>query len=129
MPEIHRYYLSPSQIEYHPTLDQTKMLDFARKTGMLITAYSPLGHGHLLSNETLQKIADKHSASIAQICIARLLQQRCVVIPKASARERIQENFNAQKIVLDVEDLKMIDTLPKSHRYVTPPLISPKWNE
>lgn len=116
-----------NQIEYHPCLGQEIIKSFCDEKWIKITAYSPLGHGNLLKNQTLISIADKHWVSVAQVCIAWLLQQWCVVIPKASTRERLQDNFDAQKLVLDTEDLEIIAQLPKDHRYINPPF-APKWD-
>ena len=117
-----------NQIEYHPCLSQDTIKAFADEQGIVITAYSPLGHGNLLNNQTLQMIADKHGASVAQICIAWLLQQGCVVIPKASSVGRLKENFDAQTLELDEEDFAMIASLPKHHRYIDPPF-APEWDK
>jgi 2,5-diketo-D-gluconate reductase B len=116
-----------NQIEYHPELGQEMLKTFADQHGILLTAYSPLGHGNLLKNQTLQALAEKHSASVAQICIAWLLHQGAIVIPKASATVRLEENFAAQQLVLDEEDLQIIATLPKNHRYINPSF-APAWD-
>jgi 2,5-diketo-D-gluconate reductase B len=117
-----------NQVEYHLALDQSQLKSFADTHHFQLTAYSPLGHGHLLKEAALLPIAEKHTASVAQICIARLLQQGCIVIPKASSEKRLQENFEAQHLVLDEEDLAIIASLPKNHRYINPPF-APKWDE
>jgi 2,5-diketo-D-gluconate reductase B len=80
-----------------------------------------------LKEPALLPIAEKHTASVAQICIAWLLQQGCIVIPKASSEKRLKENFEAQNLVLDAEDLDIIASLPKNHRYINPPF-APKWD-
>ncbi len=49
-----------NQIEYHPCLSQDIVKGFCDEKGIVITAYSPLGHGNLLKDQTLQAIADKH---------------------------------------------------------------------
>jgi diketogulonate reductase-like aldo/keto reductase len=116
-----------NQIEYHLELGQEKVKAFAEANGILITAYSPLGHGHLLKDKRLFPIAEKHSVSVAQICIAWLLQQGSIVIPKASSEERLAENFASQGLLLDEEDLAVIASLPKHHRYVNPP-VAPIWD-
>ena len=64
---------------------------------------------------------------MAQVCIAWLLQQGRIVIPKASSKERLQENFDAQTFMLDEEALELIAQLPKHHRYVSPPF-APEWD-
>ncbi len=88
---------------------------------MILTAYSPLGHGHLLKNPHIQKIAKKHETTVAQVCLARLLQQGCVAIPKSQSLARLQENLASQKLILDDEDFVSISSLPQNHRYLNPP--------
>ena len=44
------------QVEYHPYLDQTKMLEACRRRGLIMTAYCPLGRGRLIDDPV---IADK----------------------------------------------------------------------
>ena len=117
-----------NQVEYHASLSQDKVKAFCEVHGMKLTAYSPLGHGNLLKNQMLFEIAQKHKVSVAQICIVLLLQEGCVVIPKASSVERLKENFEAQDVMLDEEDLERIASLPKGHRYINPPF-APEWDE
>lgn len=110
-----------NQIEYHAELSQKTLKDFMDSQNIVLTAYSPLWHWHLIKDSTIQNIASKHSVSPAQVCIQRLLQQNCRVIPKASTPERILDNFKSANLVLDLEDLAQINLLPKNHRYVNPP--------
>jgi diketogulonate reductase-like aldo/keto reductase len=49
-----------NQIEYHPCLRQEIITSFCDEKGIKVTAYSPLGHGNLLKNQSLQIIADKY---------------------------------------------------------------------
>src|ERR671913_1500900 len=49
--------LSTLQAEYHPYLDQSKVLAHCRKTGLLFMAYCPLGRGRLFSEPVLADIA------------------------------------------------------------------------
>jgi diketogulonate reductase-like aldo/keto reductase len=59
-----------NQVECHLELSQEKVKAFADAHHFLLTAYSPLGHGNLLKNERLASLAEKHHATVAQICIA-----------------------------------------------------------
>ena len=111
-----------NQIERSVCLDQSAMYLFARDREILVTAYSPLGHGHLLQLSGLKTIAEKHQSSVAQVALAWLLRQEQVVtIAKASSSERLKENLAAERVILDEEDLLMIDQLPKNYRYCNPP--------
>lgn len=116
-----------NQIEYHPCLSQENIKAFCDQKGINLTAYSPLGHGNLLRNASLKVLADKYWVSVAQICIAWLLQQNCIVIPKASTFEKLQDNFQAKNLILDSEDLELIAKLPKTYRYIDPPF-APDWD-
>jgi len=114
-----------NQVEYHVFLDQQKMRDVWTKHNVILTAYSPLAHGHIFHptyQETFQSLGQKYKATIAQIAIARLLsQQHVCCIPKGSSREHLEQNFAAQDIVLSPEDIAILNDLPKSYRYCNPP--------
>jgi 2,5-diketo-D-gluconate reductase B len=116
------------QVEYHPFLDQSKMLEYLRVKNISLTAYAPLAQGRAAHDETLQAIGEKHGASAAQIAIAWLLDQQGVIaIPKAQKESSQRSNLEALKIRLDDEDRKAIGTLPKDQRYVKPPF-APDWS-
>ena len=118
-----------NQIEYHIHLSQDKIKSFADDHGILITAYSPLGHnGYVLREEKLQPIVEKYNVTVAQVCLARLLQQGCVVIPRSKNEGRMKENLASLSLTLDEEDLAVIASLPKHYRYINPPF-APKWDE
>jgi 2,5-diketo-D-gluconate reductase B len=116
------------QVEYHPFLDQSKMLAYLRSKNIPLTAYAPLAQGRAANDETLQAIGKKHGASAAQIAIAWLLDQQGVVaIPKAQKESSQRSNLEALKIRLDDQDRAAIAALPKDQRYVNPPF-APDWN-
>jgi len=116
------------QLEYHPFLDQSSMLDYLRKRQIPMTAYAPLAQGRAAEDETLKRIGKKHGGTAAQIAIAWLLDQEGVIaIPKARHKESQRSNLDALKIQVDNEDRAAIAALPKDRQYVTPPF-APDWN-
>jgi diketogulonate reductase-like aldo/keto reductase len=50
------------------------------------------GRNPVLTNPTLQKIADKHQTTVASVVLSWLIQEQVVAIPRASKPEHIQEN-------------------------------------
>ena len=101
-----------NQIEFHPGLMQAELVEFCRSHGMLIEAYSPLGTGRMLTNETLQSIAAKYNKSVAHVCIRWVLQNGVLPLPKSITPSRIQDNTNVFDFVLSDEDMATINAMP-----------------
>lgn len=119
-----------NQVELHPFLQQDKLLEFAKKNNIHLTAYSPLGSGDrikemkaedepsLLDDPVIRKIAEKHSASPGQILIKWSVQRGTAVIPKSTSRNHIISNFESEKINLDEQDMEEIAKMDRHFRYV-----------
>jgi 2,5-diketo-D-gluconate reductase B len=117
-----------NQVEYHPFLDQSRLLELARANDVLITAYSPLAHGKVPDDETLTRIGDSHGKSAGQVALRWLLDQPGVSpIPKASSRARREENFDVFDFQLSDEEQAEIARLPKDVRTANPPW-APDWD-
>jgi 2,5-diketo-D-gluconate reductase B len=117
-----------NQVEYHPFLSQERVLDVARSHDALLTAYSPLAHGRVPSDETLRRIGAAHGKTAGQVSLRWLLDQPHVVaIPKASSHDRRAENFDVFDFQLTPEERAEIDALPKDVRTADPPW-APDWN-
>ncbi|MDH7517153.1 MAG: aldo/keto reductase [Candidatus Thermoplasmatota archaeon] len=89
-------------------------LSFYRKHGVTLTAYSPLGHKGLKNiNEELmhklEKIAEKHNATIHQIAIAWLVNiDGVITIPKAFQLNHVESNALAGEIVLSDNEINLV---------------------
>ncbi|KAG7245316.1 hypothetical protein INR49_030871 [Caranx melampygus] len=95
-----------NQVELHPYLVQTDMIDFCKSKNIALTAYSPFGSPerppHLLRGETdpqklledpvVADIAKKHRRSSAQVLLRYHVQQGIAVIPKSERPHHILEN-------------------------------------
>ena len=57
------------QAEYHPYLDQNRLIAAVRARGMAFVAYCPLGRGRMFSDPVLAEIAKARGRSIAQIAL------------------------------------------------------------
>jgi diketogulonate reductase-like aldo/keto reductase len=96
---------------------EVDLTPWCRKNNVPIMAYSPLGHGRgFMAEPTLQKVAQRHDASAAQIALAWLLRQPNVItIPKASNLTHVRENAHSIDIELAKADLEEIE-----HRFPPP---------
>ncbi|SDG83832.1 aldo/keto reductase [Psychroflexus sediminis] len=119
-----------NQVESHPYLRQAELVKFCHDNGVLVTAYSPLGSQDrteemkaddeptLLDNKVVKAVADKHSATPAQILISFHSERDVATIPKSVHKDRIEENFESQKVSLDPDDMKKLSSLGNHYRYV-----------
>jgi 2,5-diketo-D-gluconate reductase B len=117
-----------NQVEYHPFLDQSAVLEVCRERDVELTAYRPLFKGAALEDPVLVEIADAHGATPAQVTLAWLIgQDRVSAVPKASSPERRRENLGALELELTAEERERIDALPKDRRAVETQW-SPDWD-
>lgn len=99
------------QIEFHPGHNQKETVEFSKKHGIVVEAWSPLGRGVILENEFLSEIAQKYNKTIAQICLRWIIQQEAVALPKSVTPERIKSNFEVFNFELSEEDMDRITNM------------------
>ena len=119
-----------NQVEMHPYLQQQDLLEFCKEQGIHVTSYSPLGSSDrpdllkkeneptLLDNKVIKGIAEKHSATPAQVLIKWAVERGTTVIPKSTNPSRIKENFESKDVNLDKEDMEEIKSLDIHYRYL-----------
>jgi len=117
-----------NQVEYHPYLSQSKIIDAALKHNALVTAYAPLGIGKCHSDETLAKIGAKYGKTAAQVTLRWFMQQPHVgAIPKASGFDHAKENFEIFDFELSGADMASIHALARGERLIQPDF-GPQWD-
>ena len=104
-----------NQIEIHPFLPNTELVNYCFEHNIMPAAYSPLGSQNQVpntgekvsTNETLNNIAKKGGNTLAQVLIAWGLKRGYVVLPKSSTPSRIESNFKS--IELSDEDFEAVN--------------------
>ena len=110
-----------NQVEMHPLLPQTELVEYAREHDLHLVAYSPLGRGEILDHPVLNEVADEHDATPAQVSLAWLLEHdRVVPIPKATGRGHLRENLAARDLALDDSAIDRIDAIEDRKRVIVP---------
>jgi diketogulonate reductase-like aldo/keto reductase len=97
-----------NQVELHVFLQQPELVKYCQERDILIEAYSPLAHAKSMDNPVVNKIAQKHHKTYAQVMLRWLLQQNVVVLPKSVTPKRIQENIAIFDFTLDEDDLAIL---------------------
>ncbi|MEF8801695.1 MAG: aldo/keto reductase [Halolamina sp.] len=107
------------QVECHPMLPQTELREHAVENGYWLVAYCPIARNQVTEVEAIREVAEKHDASPAQVSLAWLLSKENVVaIPKATSEGHIRDNWEAQQLELDDEDIAAIDAIDERRRLV-----------
>ena len=126
--ETHGAGVVCNQVEYHPFLDQHRLIDAARAHGLFVTAYCPLAQGDVANDPTLDAIARHHGKTPAQVTLRWLVDQDDVAaIPKAASEAHCRANFDIFDFTLSDEDRSTIDGLRGARRLVTPGF-APAWD-
>ena len=95
------------QVESHPYLPETELLEFCKEKGIVFLAFAPLGHGMtpgLLEDPVISAVAKRVGKTPAQVLLAWALQRGTAVLttPKSAARAR--ENFDIARLPQDAFD-------------------------
>ena len=122
--------LATLQAEYHPYLDQSKVLVFCRKAGLVFTAYCPLARGRLFRDPVIAEIARARGRTIAQIALRWLVQQGNIApIPRSSNPRHIAECLEIFDFALTDDEMKRIFALRRPDgRIANPAGRAPKWD-
>jgi diketogulonate reductase-like aldo/keto reductase len=114
-----------NQVEFHPFLYQRELLDYCRRRGIAVEAYSPLARGVRLSEPALVSVGRKYGKTPAQVLIRWALQHGTIPIPKSSRPERIRENAAVFDFSLTSGDMETLDRLDEGLRVCWDPTAAP----
>ncbi|VTS15776.1 aldo/keto reductase [Streptococcus pseudoporcinus] len=69
------------------------LIEYCQKEGILLEAYSPIAHGQVLKDKTIQELAKKYAVSSASLCIKYVHQLGMVALPKTENPEHLLSNM------------------------------------
>lgn len=118
-----------NQCEYHPRLDQSRLIAACRDKGVSFTSYCPLGRaGDILAEPKVTAIAKRHGKTPAQVLLRWQVQQEGVIaIPKSANRQRIAENIAIFDFALDEAEMRALFSLATSQGRIVSPAWAPVW--
>ena len=105
--------LVTNQVEYHPYLKLSKLIETAKALGSSITAWSPLAQGAIADDATLIDIGRAHGKTPGQVTLRWLIQQNVIVIPRTSKVSRAEESFDIFDFRLSDEEMDRIHALAR----------------
>jgi len=102
------------QVESHPYLPETELLEFCREEGIVFLAFAPLGHGMkpgLLEDPVISAIAARVGKTPAQVLLAWAIQRGTAVLTTPRTAARAKENFDVSRLPQDAfDEINRIET-------------------
>ena len=118
-----------NEIEFHPYLVQTKLVEFCIRENIILFGYNPLVKGiycketadekdrNLLSEQIILNLAKKYNKNVGQLVLNWSISREVIPLPMISNPNRIIENLNSTDFVFEKEDLEKIDKLNRNRGY------------
>jgi 2,5-diketo-D-gluconate reductase A len=105
-----------NQIEIHPYLTNDQVRAFDREHEIVNEAYSPIAQGEVLTDPTIEAIAQQVGKTPAQVVLRWQIQLGNVVIPKSKTESRVRDNFALFDFELDQGAMAMISDLDRGEK-------------
>jgi alcohol dehydrogenase (NADP+) len=102
------------QVEAHPYLPETELLEFCKEKGIVFLAFAPLGHGMRpgpLEDPVIVAIAARVGKTPAQVLLAWAVQRGTAFLTTPRSAARARENFDVSRLPEDAfEEINRIQT-------------------
>jgi alcohol dehydrogenase (NADP+) len=95
------------QVESHPYLPETELLEFCKEKGIVLLAFAPLGHGMrpgLIEDPVITAVAARVGKTPAQVLLAWAVQRGTALLTTPKTAARAKENFNVSALPEDAFD-------------------------
>ena len=103
-----------NQVQFSPYEYRKGLLDACREDGIVLEAYSPLGHGLHIGSETATGIAQRLGRTPAQVLLRWCIERKVPLIAKSTHRDRIAENAQIFDFTLSSADMAELDALDRT---------------
>jgi alcohol dehydrogenase (NADP+) len=111
------------QVEAHPYLPETELLEFCKQNGVVFLAFAPLGHGMRpgpLEDPVILAIAARVGKTPAQVLLAWAVQRGTALLTTPRSAARARENFDISALPEDaLEEIDRIQTRQRLNQVVT----------
>ena len=107
--------LAANQVEFHPLLNQEKLLSASRETGIPLASYCSLARGEIFKYPVLKEIGTGHGKSAAQVALRWILQKGVTMNTMSTRPGNMAANFDVMDFTLDAKDMQAIDALTQAN--------------
>lgn len=103
--------LVTNQVEFHPLLNQDRLLAAAQETGIPLSSYCSVARGEVFKYPVFGEIGKGYGKSAAQVVLRWLLQKGVSINTMSTKPENIRANFDVMDFTLSSIDMRKIDDM------------------
>ena len=124
-----RHKLVNNQVEFHPMIDQSRLLAVAGELGVALSAYAPLARGAALKEKAVAEVARRLGRPPSEIVLRWIIQQGVIALPMTTRRENAESNLRVFTFELSADDMAEITAATKQNRrLISPTGWAPRWD-
>ncbi len=123
--------LAVNQVEFHPLLDQSVLLDAAAATDIPLSSYCSVARGEVFKYPLFAEIGARYGKSAGQVVLRWILQMGVPINTMSTKPANIAANFDVMDFTLSSIDMKRIGDLAQTNfRIVGRDLVpwAPDWD-
>ncbi|MQW77391.1 aldo/keto reductase [Nocardioides sp. dk4132] len=102
-----------NQIEVHPYFTNEAARAASIRHGAEVEAWSPIAQGQVLGDPVINRIAQAHDRTPAQVTLRWHIERGDIVFPKSMSPERMRENFEIFDFTLTADEVAEIAALDR----------------
>ena len=105
-----------NQILCHISNTPLELMEYCKKQGIVVEAYSPIAYGEILNQPEIKAMADKYGVTVPQLCIRYVLQSGLIALPKTANPVHMQSNGEVD-FEISPEDMETLKHFKKIENY------------
>jgi 2,5-diketo-D-gluconate reductase B len=100
-----------NQVEFHPLLDQQKLLAASGETRIPLSSYCSIARGEIFKYTRLAQIGERHGKSAAQVTLRWILQKGVTMNTMSTRRANMEANFDIMDFALTEDEMREVDSM------------------
>lgn len=106
--------LVTNQVEFHPLLNQDKLLKASTETGIALASYCSVARGEVFKHAIFGEIGAAYGKSAAQVVLRWILQKGVSINTMSTKPANIAANFDVMDFTLSSVDMNRIEEMTKT---------------
>ncbi|MEQ8481945.1 MAG: aldo/keto reductase [Hoeflea sp.] len=123
--------IAVNQVEFHPLINQEKLLAASAETGIPLSSYCSIARGEIFKYPRLAEIGQRQGKTAAQVALRWILQKGVTMNTMSTRVENMRANFEIMDFELSTEEMRQIESLTvANHRISNADVVpyAPTWD-